>query len=98
MQATPDEWIDGNLCHVRLTYQPPVSGIFLSEQTSHEQPANNTFLSKQISISHQQPAKRRGCLLPNSPPFTCHVETPALGGAGWAMAVGPRSWGPKTIY
>jgi hypothetical protein len=26
---------------VRFTYQPPASSIFLSEQTSHHQPANN---------------------------------------------------------
>jgi hypothetical protein len=32
---------------------------FLSEQTSHQQPANSIFLSKQISTSHQPPTKRR---------------------------------------
>jgi hypothetical protein len=31
---------------------------FLSEQISHQQPANSTFLSEQIS--HQPPAKRTG--------------------------------------
>jgi hypothetical protein len=30
---------------LRLAYQPPVSSTFLSEQTSHKQPANSTFLS-----------------------------------------------------
>jgi hypothetical protein len=30
---------------------------FLSEQTNHQQSANNTFLSNQISTSHQPPAK-----------------------------------------
>jgi hypothetical protein len=38
---------------VRLAYQPPVSSIFFSEQTSHWQPASSTFLSEQISTSHQ---------------------------------------------
>jgi hypothetical protein len=28
-----------------LAYQPPASSTFLSQQTSHQQPANNTFLS-----------------------------------------------------
>jgi hypothetical protein len=36
-----------------LSYQPPVSGTFLSEKTSHRQPANDTFISKQTSTSHQ---------------------------------------------
>jgi hypothetical protein len=36
---------------------------FLSEQTSHQQPASNTFLSEQTSTSHQPPAKRTGCKL-----------------------------------
>jgi hypothetical protein len=49
-----------NLRRVRLAYQPPVSSTFLSEQTSHQQLANNTFLSEQISTSHQPPAKRTG--------------------------------------
>jgi hypothetical protein len=31
---------------VRLAYQPPASSTFLSEQTSHQQSAYNTFLSK----------------------------------------------------
>jgi hypothetical protein len=31
---------------VRLTYEPPASSTFLSEQTSQQQPANNTFLSE----------------------------------------------------
>jgi hypothetical protein len=39
------------------------SNSFLSEQTNHQQPANSPFLSKQINISHQPPAKRTGCLL-----------------------------------
>jgi hypothetical protein len=30
---------------VRLAYQPPASSAFLSEQISHQQPANGTFLS-----------------------------------------------------
>jgi hypothetical protein len=46
---------------VRLVSQPPSSSTFLSEQTSHQQPANITFLSQQISTSHQPPAKRTGC-------------------------------------
>jgi hypothetical protein len=32
---------------VRLAYQP------LSQQTSHQQPANSTLLSEQINTSHQ---------------------------------------------
>jgi hypothetical protein len=39
------------LRHVRLTYQPPASSTFLSEQIS-------TFLSEQTTTSHQLPAKR----------------------------------------
>jgi hypothetical protein len=35
---------------VRLAYQPPASSTCLSEQTSHQQLANSTFLSEQISI------------------------------------------------
>jgi hypothetical protein len=38
---------------VRLAYQPPASGTFLSEQTIHQQSANSTFLSEQTSISHR---------------------------------------------
>jgi hypothetical protein len=45
---------------VRLTYQPPASSIFLSQQISHQQPVSSTFLSEQISTSHQPPAKRTG--------------------------------------
>jgi hypothetical protein len=36
-----------------LAYQPPVSSIFLSEQTIHQQPVSGTFLSEQTSTSHQ---------------------------------------------
>jgi hypothetical protein len=39
--------------YVRLAYQPPASGTFLSEQTSHQQSTSSTFLSQQISTSHQ---------------------------------------------
>jgi hypothetical protein len=45
---------------VRLAYQPTASSTFLSEQTSHQQPASRTFLLEQISTSHQPPAKRTG--------------------------------------
>jgi hypothetical protein len=38
---------------VHLVYQSPVGSTFLSEQTRHWQPTNNTFLSKQIGTSHQ---------------------------------------------
>jgi hypothetical protein len=41
---------------VGLAYQPPASGTFLSEQTSHRQPANSTFLSQNkpaLGINHQ---------------------------------------------
>jgi hypothetical protein len=41
--------------------QPPVSSSFLSERTSHLQPTKSTFLSEQINISYQSPAKRTGC-------------------------------------
>jgi hypothetical protein len=33
---------------------------FLSEQTSHQQPASSTLLSEQTSTSHQPPANRTG--------------------------------------
>jgi hypothetical protein len=38
-----------------LAYQPPTISIFLSEQTIHQPPANNNFLSQKITptISHQ---------------------------------------------
>jgi hypothetical protein len=42
---------------VRLISHQPAS-TFLSEQTSHQQSASSTFLSEQISTSHQPPAKR----------------------------------------
>jgi hypothetical protein len=45
-----------------LAYQPLASSTFLSEQTSHQQPANITFLSEQTSTSHQPPANRTGCI------------------------------------
>jgi hypothetical protein len=41
---------------VRSAYQPPASSI-LSEQTSHQQSANNTFLSEQISTSQTNTLK-----------------------------------------
>jgi hypothetical protein len=41
-----------------ISHQPAV--LFLSEQISHQQQANSTFLSQQISTSHQPPAKRTG--------------------------------------
>jgi hypothetical protein len=31
---------------VRSAYQPPASSTFLSQQTSHQQPGNNIFLSQ----------------------------------------------------
>jgi hypothetical protein len=39
--------------HVRLAYQPLANSTFLSDQTSHQQPASSIFLSEQISTSHQ---------------------------------------------
>jgi hypothetical protein len=45
----------------RLAYEPPASSTFLSQQTSHQQSVSSIFLSEQISISHQPPAKRTGC-------------------------------------
>jgi hypothetical protein len=43
---------------VRLAYQPLANSTFLSEGISHHQPVSSTFLSEQISTSHQPPAKR----------------------------------------
>jgi hypothetical protein len=45
---------------VRLAYPPLASSTFLSEQISHQRPANSTFLSEQTSTSHQPPANRTG--------------------------------------
>jgi hypothetical protein len=48
-----------------LAYQ---SAVFLSEQTSHQQSASSTFLSQQISTSHQpkeQTVNLRFCYLLN---------------------------------
>jgi hypothetical protein len=42
---------------VRLAYQPAASQQYFSLRTN-QQSANSTFLSKQISTSHQPPAKR----------------------------------------
>jgi hypothetical protein len=47
-----------------LAYQPPTSSTFLSQQTNHQQPANNTFFSEQTSTSHQLPANRTGSVSP----------------------------------
>jgi hypothetical protein len=45
---------------IRLSYQPPHSSTFLSEQTSHQKSANSTFLSEQISHrSNEQAACHR---------------------------------------
>jgi hypothetical protein len=37
------------------------NSTFLSEQISHQQPANSIFLSEQTSTSRQPPAKRTCC-------------------------------------
>jgi hypothetical protein len=42
----------------RLAYHPLANSIFLSEQTIHHHPVSSTFLSGQINISYQPPAKR----------------------------------------
>jgi hypothetical protein len=55
----------------KLTARPAVAppfGLsatrtFMSEQISHQQPANNSFLSEQTSIGHRPPAKRTSCLV-----------------------------------
>jgi hypothetical protein len=52
---------------VRLACQPLANSIFLSEQTSHQQPASSAFLSEQISTSRQPPAKRTGFAMLNWP-------------------------------
>jgi hypothetical protein len=54
----------------RLAYQPPASIVFLSEQTSHQQAANNIFLSEQISTCHQ-PNERANEMLLTGIPLTC---------------------------
>jgi hypothetical protein len=41
---------------VRLSYQPPASSTFPSEQTSYQQSVSSTFLSEQTSTSHHPPA------------------------------------------
>jgi hypothetical protein len=44
-------------------YKPATSNqptVLFSEQTSNQQPASSTFLSEQISSSHQPPAKQTG--------------------------------------
>jgi hypothetical protein len=38
-----------------ISHQP---AVLFSEQTSHQQSANNTFISEQTSIKRQPPAKR----------------------------------------
>jgi hypothetical protein len=50
---------------VRLSYQPPASSTFLSEQISHQQLASSTFFSEQTSTIHQPPVKRTGYQLLN---------------------------------
>jgi hypothetical protein len=59
---------------VRLAYQPPASGTFLSVQISHQQPASSTFLSEQISTNHQPPAKRTRCQLHSSNSFDFRLQ------------------------
>jgi hypothetical protein len=44
-----------------LLYQPPANGIFLLQQTSHQQPASSIFILEQIIINHQPPTKRTCC-------------------------------------
>jgi hypothetical protein len=46
----PDNWVFENT--------PCWFVTFLAEQTSHQQSANSTFLSEQISTGHQPPAER----------------------------------------
>jgi hypothetical protein len=48
------------LTEIPCSFGLSVTSTFLSEQTSHQQSANNTFFSQQISTSHQPPAKRTG--------------------------------------
>jgi hypothetical protein len=55
--------------HILLAYQPPANSTFLSEQTNHQQPIDNTFHLEQISTIHQPPVKRTGWTWP-PPPFT----------------------------
>jgi hypothetical protein len=44
-----------------ISHQPAV--LFLSEQISHQQPANSTFPSQQISTSHQPNEQAVNCKL-----------------------------------
>jgi hypothetical protein len=50
---------------VCLVYQPPASSTFLSKTNQSQQPTNRTFLSEQISTSHQPAAKQTGCEFPS---------------------------------
>jgi hypothetical protein len=47
--------IFSNIRPVRLAYQPPASGTFLSEQISHQQPANSTFFQNKPAPATSQP-------------------------------------------
>jgi hypothetical protein len=42
----------------RLTYQPPASSTFLSEQTNHQQSASITFISEQTTTPPAKPTRR----------------------------------------
>jgi hypothetical protein len=59
-------WTVGAMC-CELSSGPRASrplsatSAFLSEEISHQQPANSTFLSEQTSTSHQPPTNRTGC-------------------------------------
>jgi hypothetical protein len=44
-----------------LAYQPTASNIFLSEQISHQQPANSTQNKSAPAISHQPNEQAAGC-------------------------------------
>jgi hypothetical protein len=47
--------------NVRSAYQPPASSIFLSERTSHQQPAANSQQYSSLRTNqHQPPANRTG--------------------------------------
>jgi hypothetical protein len=44
------------ISHVRLAYQPPANSTFLSEQTSHQQPAITSQQYSSLRTNQHQPS------------------------------------------
>jgi hypothetical protein len=52
-QGVPNPDPSATAASARSRHADPAAPAFFSQQTSHQQPGSNTFLSEQISTSHQ---------------------------------------------